>query len=496
MRLPKHPAIYEINTAVWLRRLGDERGTSPLRLDEVPGEVWDRLAALRIDAVWLMGVGRRSPAGLAIARANADLMAAMRDALPDLREDDIIGSPYCLREYVVDERFGGDAGLAVARRELAQRGLGLMLGFIPNHVAPDNPWLRTAPELLIRGTEQDLVNRPDSFLRTPDGIFARGRDPYFPAWPDVVQINAFAPALREAHIQVLKAIAERCDGVRCDMAMLVCNEVFARTWGRRAGAPPEQDYWPQVVGAVKATHPHMTFAAEVYWDKEPLLLDQGFDYCYDKRLYDHLRNGDAADVRRHLDAWAGHQDRALRFAENHDEQRATVAFGARARAAAVVTSTLPGARLFHDGQFEGRRIHVPVFLGRGPDEPVDAETAEFYRRLLAALSEMRDPDAQWGLADAEGLPGDDTFRQVLAWQWRQPAGGHLVVVNLGDGDARARIRFDGRWPDDRRAGVRWVFRNLLDNGFSRHDGAALARDGLEVALTPWQPLVLAYEPAP
>lgn len=194
MRLPKRPTIYEINTAVWLRRLGTDQGRDPLRLDEVPAETWDELATLHIDAVWLMGVGQRSPAGRELALADSRRMASMREALPDLSDEDVIGSPYCLREYAVDERFGGDEALAVARQELAERGIALILGFIPNHIAPDHPWLKDHPERLIRGSEHDFLANPESFIRTPDGIFARGRDPHFPAWPDVVQLNAFSPA--------------------------------------------------------------------------------------------------------------------------------------------------------------------------------------------------------------------------------------------------------------------------------------------------------------
>src|SRR3954464_9960750 len=111
MRWPARPTIYEINTAVWLQRRGGAR------LDAVPAARWDALGALGVDAVWLMGVWQRSPAGLAIALADGGLMAGFRAALPDLTEADIIGSPYCVREYVIDERFGGAEALATARRE-------------------------------------------------------------------------------------------------------------------------------------------------------------------------------------------------------------------------------------------------------------------------------------------------------------------------------------------------------------------------------------------
>ena len=263
--------IYELNTAVFLggRRL-EERAT---------GSSWRD-----VDAVWLMGVWERSPAGLAIARADPELIGGMRAALPDLRDEDVIGSPYCVRDYVVDPRFGD---LAAAREALAARGLKLILDYVPNHVAPDHPWVGVAAARVLR-------RDPTSWLS--GRRVAPGRDPYFPPWPDVVQLNAFAPALRAAVRETLRAIAEQCDGVRCDMAMLMTNEVFARTW---ALEPPATEYWPEVMAGIRDD---FTLIAEAYWDMEFALMQQGFDFCYDKRLYDRLAHEDAAAVRGHLQA--------------------------------------------------------------------------------------------------------------------------------------------------------------------------------------------------
>src|ERR1700722_10197595 len=179
--LPRRPTVYEINTAVWLRRLGRDAGSDhALTLDQVPGERWDALAALPVDAVWLMGVWQRSPTGLEIALADPGVQAGNRAALPDLRPQDVIGSPYCVRDYVVDDRFGGADGLADAREQLARLGLGLILDYVPNHVAPDHPWLTERPECFVRGTEEELAQHPDAFLGTAGGVVAKGRDPYYP----------------------------------------------------------------------------------------------------------------------------------------------------------------------------------------------------------------------------------------------------------------------------------------------------------------------------
>ncbi len=382
--------IYEINTAAWL---------AGRRLDEVS---WDELPD--VDAVWLMGVWERSPLGREISL----------ETYPELTAEHVIGSPYCVHGYVVDERFGGPEALARARSELARRGLKLILDFVPNHVAHDHPW-RAA--------------HPDYFIYEPDGTVACGRDPYFPPWTDVVQLNAFSPGLREAVAETLLAIGEQCDGVRCDMAMLVTNAVFARTWDLE---PPAQEYWPALIGRVKAAHPEFTFIAEAYWDMEFELQQQGFDYCYDKRLYDRLAHEGAESVRGHLQADRAYQERLLRFIENHDEPRAATALGERHRAAAVVMSTIPGDRLYHDGQFEGRREHIPVFVDRAPDEPPDDDLRSFYARLLRAAREL---SGEWRLCDCENP-------QLVAWAWAE----HLVVVNLGA--TRAWGRVETPWTGD------------------------------------------------
>jgi hypothetical protein len=475
MRLPARPTIYEINTAVWL---------GGRTLAEVPAADWDALAALPVDAVWLMGVWRRSPAGLAIALDDPGLTAGFRAALPDVHQDDIIGSPYCVREYVVDERFGGRDALAAARAELAERGVGLVLDYVPNHVAPDHPWVAAHPEYLVAGSEDDLARDPAAFLRTPGGIVARGRDPYFPPWPDVVQLNAFSSALRDAVVELLTGVGEQCDALRCDMAMLMTNEVFARTWH---AASPDEDFWPYVIGRVKAARPDLVFIAEAYWDMEWTLQQQGFDYCYDKRLYDRLVHEGADAVRGHLSGDAAYQERLLRFIENHDEPRAAATFApGPARAAAVVAATVPGARLFHDGQLDGYRVHIPVFLARGPAEIPDEHLRAFYDRLLHAVAESDLRTGDWRLCECTGWPDNDSRRRLVAWCWEH----HLVVVNLGDAPAQANLHL----PWENLAGRDWALTDHLSGERFERSGNALAGEGLYVALDGWGLHFLAFTP--
>ncbi len=481
VELPARPVIYEINTWVWLDDLSRRAG-EPVTLGTVPAAEWDALAALPVDAVWLMGVWERSPASRTIALANPDLMADFRAALPDLTPADIVGSPYSVRRYEVDTHLGGRAGLAAARAELARRGISLILDFVPNHVAPDHPWTGDHPTFFIQGTAADIAAAPDAYYRAGEAILARGRDPYFPPWPDVVQINAFDAGLREATIATLIDLGGQCDGLRCDMAMLMTDDVFGRTWGETAGPPPPVEYWPEILPAVRAVHPHLRFIAEVYWDMEWAMMTQGFDFCYDKRLYDRLNQESAESVRRHLTADPSYQDQLVRFIENHDETRAAATFGPdRERVAAVLTHTLSGAKLLHEGQIAGRRVKLPVFLGRRPDETPDAAIQRFYRRLLPLLRMPALREGQWQLCALTGWPGNESFRQMVAWSWRSDTQQCVIVVNLTETAAQGRVQLV--WPQ--LAGQEWVFQDRLSGAAFEHAGDEILNTGLYVDLPAW-----------
>jgi glycosidase len=403
-RWPGNPTIFEINTWVWLADLSRKLGNR-LNLGCVPAREWDSIAELGFDAVWLMGVWERSPAGIAIANRNEGLLSDFRRALPDFRLTDNVGSPYCIRRYVVDDQLGGPRCLKVARNELAKRGMRLLLDFVPNHVAPDHPWVIEHPEYFIQGSPDEIRNDPASFLQVGGAVIACGRDPHFPAWPDVLQLNAYKRGLRQAVRDTVLDIARQCDGIRCDMAMLLLNAIVERTWGSRAGQPPATEFWADLIPAIKSAHPDFLFLAEAYWDLEWELQLEGFDFCYDKPLYDRLVNENAESVRLHLCADMPYQERLVRFIENHDEHRAATTFSpGKERAAAVTMATLPGARLFHEGQFEGRKARLPVFLGRRPDEPADEDLSTFYKKLLQTVKSPVFREGEWRLCERTGCP--------------------------------------------------------------------------------------------
>ncbi len=476
---PRYPSLYEINTWVWLSdspRSTASRLTSP----SVPPAEWDAIAAYGFDAVWLMGVWERSPAGIAIANKNPGLLDDFRRALPDFRPEDNVGSAYAIRRYVVDPHLGGPRALAAARAELSKRGMNLLLDFVPNHVAPDHPWASEHIDYFFGCTSDDARNDPAAFIDVNGNFCACGRDPFFPPWPDVLQLNVFNPQLRQAVIETLSGIAEQCDGVRCDMAMLVLNAVFARTWGNRAGPPPANEYWTDVITATKNRHSGFLFIAEAYWDLEWELQQLGFDFCYDKKLYDRLEHGPAESVRLHLCADMAYQNKLLRFIENHDEPRAAATFSPeKERAVAVTTLTLPGARLLHEGQLEGRKVRVPVFLGRRPHEPIDQPLHDFYAKLLAAVNQPLFRDGEWSLCECSGWPDNASFQNLIAWSWQKNDERCVIAVNLSDSALQALIHI--AWA----AGATWDLSDALSDVMYTRDGNDMASRGLYVELAPW-----------
>jgi hypothetical protein len=262
------------------------------------------------------------------------------------------------------------------------------------------------------------------------------------------------------------------------------NDIFQRTWGERAGAMPAQEYWPELIGAVRAAHPGFLFMAEAYWELEWELQQQGFDCCYDKTLYDRLEHGQADAVRGHLCADLAYQEKLVRFIENHDEPRAAAAFpGAIQRAAAITALTLPGARLVHEGQFDGRRTRLPVFLDRRPAEPVDDDLCAFYRRLLPAVAGEPFRSGVWRLLECRpAWDGNHSCESFITFSWEQVDGERrLIAVNYAPQWSQGYVQLP--FPDlgDRQ----WLLQDLLGEASYLRDGNELRERGLYLDMAPW-----------
>lgn len=482
MRRPLYPSLYQINTRVLLTALsrGLER---PATLDDIPDAELDRITAIGFDWVWLLSVWRTGAAGQRVSRSDPVWRREFKETLPDLRDEDIAGSGFAVTGYTVHPDLGGDEALARLRERLQTRGLRLMLDFVPNHTALDHPWVEDHFDYYMPGTEAELERAPQNYIRIKHGngnrLLAHGRDPYFPGWSDTLQLDYANPATQEAMIGELLRIAGQCDGVRCDMAMLVLPDVFERTWGRRAPL-----FWPTATRRVRERVPGFLFMAEVYWDLEWTMQQQGFDYAYDKRLYDRLREGHARPVREHLHAGLDYQNKLARFLENHDEPRAAATFAPGVHeAAAIVTYLSPGLRFFHQGQLEGHKKRISPHLVRGPLERTDAALQQFYEHLLAVLSQPTVRDGEWrSLECVPAWDGNWTRDCFVASLWQGGDGQRcLVAINYAGNQSQCYVHL--ALPDLNGRMVR--FKDLMGPaGFDRSGNELLSR-GLYLDVAPW-----------
>jgi Alpha amylase, catalytic domain len=480
-RASLYPSLYQINTRVLTYDLGQTIGR-PATLDDISDRYLDQLATQGFEWIWFLGVWQTGVASREVSRKLPNLQQEFRELLPDFTTDDICGSCFAITAYEVHQDFGGNAALERLRARLRDRGLKLMLDFIPNHTALDHPWVSQHPEYYIQSDEAHLQQQPQNYIRINVGgkplIFAHGRDPYFPGWSDTLQLNYAQPAFQKAMLQELQKVADRCDGVRCDMAMLILPDVFEKTWGQR----PEP-FWPKATAAIHSARPDFIFMAEVYWDLEWTLQQQGFDYTYDKRLYDRLRQGQARPVREHFLADIDFQRKSARFLENHDEPRAAATFPLEQhRAAAVVTFLCPGLRFFHDGQFEGRTKHVPVHLRRRPAEKPNRALVEFYANLLDCVNLPIIRDGAWQLLNCKSAwDGNWTVDCFVCFAWHSSNERIIVVVNYAPNQSQCYLQL----PFDDISGKPILLRDLMSEGAYERDGSDLAAHGLYLDLPPW-----------
>jgi hypothetical protein len=440
-----HPVLFQINTRVWLRRFGPQAS-----LADIPVTYWDSLKSQGVDLVWLMGIWQT--VGVKQVHRYAMIEELQREytrALPDWTSEDVIGSPYAVDEYRPAGTIGSWEELAAVRKQLHKRGMGLILDFVPNHFHAETSLIEKHPYLFLPGDEANLKADPSTFYRYNGKIWAHGRDPYFPAWQDTIQVNYFNDQARAFMSEQLRKLAGVCDGVRCDMAMLLLGTVFESTWRHASGYSTQTvEFWALTIDQLRQDYPDFLMIAEAYWDLEWQLQQLGFDYTYDKRLLDRLHEANVDAIRGHLFADPEFRDRSVRFLENHDEDRILKCMNNKqAEAAAVISYTLPGMRFFYDGQWEGRRVRLPVQLGRLPEErpctcPVNEKlnpgmadgnavvcacSLTFYQKLMMYLQKPIFHEGEW--QQLELAHGGE---YVLAWRWQKKKENVIVIINYAN----------------------------------------------------------------
>ncbi|MFA3782176.1 alpha-amylase family glycosyl hydrolase [Melioribacteraceae bacterium 4301-Me] len=500
-----NPTIYEINTRVWIRKFDNinsnrksNDSASKVKLQEtnfknIPFSYWEHLKKLGIDYVWLMGVWKTCPSTIEKYCFEEDLKNSYTRALKDWKKEDIAGSPFAIDKYEINPLLGSKEDLLELKKALNKAGLKLILDFVANHFSVDSYLTIEKPWLFLKATENNFQNDPHTFFKAHDGsIYAHGRDPFFPAWQDTIQVNYFNSDARRFMIDTLIDLTKICDGVRCDMAILALNNVFSNTW---AGVIEEknknsyEEFWKEAIDKTKKVRRDFLFIAEAYWDLEWQLQNLGFDYTYDKKLTDRLKIGDVSEIYGHLLADRDYQLKSVRFIENHDEERAVTALGReRSKAAAVIISTIQGMRFYYDGQFEGKKIKLPVQLNREPVEEIDLSLKQFYEKLLLITKEEIFRKGSWKiLTPISSWDGNESYKNILAWEWKRNNDNRLVVVNYSNVTSTCRIKLDVKgFPEE------FIITDLLNDQNYTRSAEEVYHSGLYIELKPFHSHIFSY----
>jgi Alpha amylase, catalytic domain len=476
-RIRPHPHLYEINTWSWLERMSADLRRI-IQLDDVPDSTWDSIAERGFNIVWLMGVWRRSPESRRITFEDPANYPQYDRALPGWTPSDVIASPYAVAAYVPDARIGTWDSLDRVRNKLHARGIALFLDFVGNHTALDHPWLREHSEYYVQAQQQEFERNPTLYypVQTPQGarFIALAKDPYYPPWKDVAQLNHFHPGARAAQLTELRTIASHCDGVRCDMAMLLLNDIFASGWRHLLGdmPQPQEEFWTEVKSAV----PNLNQIAEAYWDTEQRLFDLGFDFAYNKSLYDAVRDVNPQQVLNCLNSLPQYQNKFARSLENHDELRRPIAFpNDRLSADGTLMGTLPGMRFYHQGELEGRTIHLPITLRLAAEEPIDPFSVAFFQKILDITKQNVFHEGKWNLL-AASPEGDNSSGNLIVYEWKSEKAWKVIAVNLSGNASQGRVR----WPESTFPAAHYNFYDELNEVAYARDGEELGKVGLFV----------------
>lgn len=481
-------SLYQLHIRPFLGDLSRQLGRR-CTLADIPESMLEELEAHGVEALWLVGAWDRGEVSRTLVKADLSRMTALRHHVPDLRDQEVLGSPFVVRQFVASPAIGGDEALAMFRERLRARGLALVLDVALNHTARDCPWLSAHPGAYVHANPESPPDPSDAFTipGPPRALIGHGRDPYFPGWPETAQLDSRSRLARSLMVETLLSVAERCDGIQCDMAMLGLADEFAMTWGAPHWLPPadpaEGELWATLIAAVREVYPGFWFIAEAYWGREWDLQEMGFSHTYDKTLYDRLRDGDAPSIRAHLQGALAYQIRCVRFVENHFQDRAAAAFRpGRHRAAAALVGGAPGIRMFVQGQMEGRRARLPLELGCHPPETRDEGLEVFYRRLCQAVAHPAVRQGQWRLLGEEMPAQAQDLTAIFVQRWHHAVHGTvLFVVNFSDQPACPRVPLDVLDCDD----CPLTLTELMGGDDIHTSGRQALGEGVAIPLGPW-----------
>eukprot|EP01125_Pyxidicula_operculata_P014837 TRINITY_DN4994_c0_g1_i1.p1 TRINITY_DN4994_c0_g1~~TRINITY_DN4994_c0_g1_i1.p1 ORF type:complete len:512 (+),score=87.70 TRINITY_DN4994_c0_g1_i1:405-1940(+) len=487
----RFPQMYEISTRPWLYLLSQKYGRNITTLNAIPMQEFSNLKNAGYDIVWLMGVWQLGAYGLNYDQTNPSLLAYYSTVLPGYTKADIIGSPYAVVDYTCNSELGSDSDIASLRSKLNSMGLKLMLDFVPNHSAVDDPWTSTHIEYYVRAPSKSPPYDPSRYMS--NGI-AYGWSGWGDSWQDTAQYNYWNMNFRTVITKNILKIASLSDYIRCDMAYLLLNDNINSIWSSQLSywgySRPSTEFWSDAISYVKSQYPNVQFLGEVYSPWQQALQNVGFDFTYDKTLYDHLSGYNLDDIRSYISntPLSFHQ-KSAHFVENHDEPRAAYHFGTnyKADAAAIISMTLPGMRFYFMGQEDGYYNKLDIHLRRAAPEAIHDGVPQFYSKFVNILSMDVFHSGVWTYLTV-GNSGDSW--RLMAWKWALAAQKVLVVINFSDTDGSGSVVLSDAQPINGNDTI--PVTELFSNTVYQRSAKEMRTTGLNVVVSSWSAQIFQY----
>jgi glycosidase len=365
--------VYQINT-----RQFTEEGTFQAAREHLP-----RLEALGVDILWLMPV---HPIG-------------------EDRRKGMLGSPYSVRDYYgVNPEFGTHDDLRAFIDDAHARGMHVILDWVANHTAWDNP-LRTAhPEWYETDAEGENEHTP------------------YTDWEDIVDLDYSEPTLRAYMTEVMRWWVDEMgvDGFRADVAGFV-----------------PLGFWETLRTELDAVKPVFMLAE---WDTRDLharAFDATYAWTWKDAMQASARGGGAGPIRGyyyvHANAWPEDAYRLL-YTSNHDQNAwdgpAPEIYGDAYEAMIALSFTAEGLPMIYNGQEAGLDRKL-AFFEKDEIEWRDDLKADLFAELIALRTEEEALHSGTAGARLEPVPNTDEAR-VFSFARLKDGNGVLAVFNLSD----------------------------------------------------------------
>jgi len=364
---------------------------------------------------------------------------------------------------------------------------------VPNHSAVDCVYTSTNPNYYIRAPKNvKPPYDPNHYL--PNGIAYGSACGGCGSWPDTAQFNYWDKGTRQIRLTELITVASMADAIRCDMAYLLLNDMFQQTWSAELSSwgysRPATEWWADSIKALKQKYPNVILLGEVYSPWPAALQSVGFDYTYDKTLYDKLGAGNLDDIRNWLTSNSvSFTTHSAHFVANHDELRAADYFGSwwRADAAAMIMYTLPGLRFYWMWDMNGYKNKLDVHLRRELSEPSIGDVQNFYSRILKITNNDVFNYGDWVYLPVTGT--NDNWR-LIAYRWQYKDQKRLCVINYSDTDGSGYIQLTNA--DARNGNDTIPVTDLLSNQTYYRSARTMRTQGLFVVVNSWYAQIFQY----